>query len=521
MRWMRSSGILLAPKVDYIFWALHGLTLTVLTVWLAFVWSEVAAVRVAAVTALVVLGLMAGAFAFLRRPGARFDTMFWPILALDLFAIGWFIYFSGGIANNQYLLFFALIPFVGYHYGLRTGLALAAVVSVAYLLICVTVNGSGVLPAFVFRSIMLGLFTAAMGYSAMFIRQSEERLLNAMDKLNERTTELEKTHYQLQTIYETSRSLAELLAEGDVIDRVLFIARSVLNYPVCDVYTWDDVQGKLWLKGRLDHEQTARYEKPQTVVPNAIMRQAIEEGEIRRVLNRHPGRMVIDEHPNRSQLFVPMISQGKVIGLLAAESPRVNAFTERDERVISVLAASTAMALVNADLHRRMEMLTIVDELTGAYNYRYFRLRLEDEKRRAVRYSQPLSLIMVDIDWFKHLNDHYGHETGNIALRGLAQVIASCIRDVDVLARYGGEEFIVILPQTGRDEAKALAERMRRRVEQTDFGPDPQGRPMHMTISVGITSYPDNGRPEDELVESVDRALYHAKGNGRNVVCTS
>jgi diguanylate cyclase (GGDEF)-like protein len=213
-----------------------------------------------------------------------------------------------------------------------------------------------------------------------------------------------------------------------------------------------------------------------------------------------------------------MISEGKIIGLLNAESPEVNAFGERDERVFSILAASTALALVNADLHKRMEKLTVEDELTGLYNFRYFRARLEDEKRRAVRYGQPLSLIMVDIDWFKQLNDCFGHEIGNSALRRLGTVIESCVRDVDILARYGGEEFMIILPQTGGAEAFTIGERIRRAVEETDFSPEPNGRPIRLTVSVGVSCFPENGLPEENLVEAVDRALYQAKGSGKNTV---
>jgi diguanylate cyclase (GGDEF)-like protein len=342
-----------------------------------------------------------------------------------------------------------------------------------------------------------------------------------LDKLNERTSELEKTHARLQTIYETSRSLTELMSVENVIDRLLQIARSVLDYPVCEIYTWETPTGTLWLNGRVDHLQTSRLKKPERVELTDLLRRAIEGGEIGRVTDRHAGRSIIDGNPNRSRLIVPMISEGKVIGLLSAESPNPNAFSEHDEQVLAIMAASTAMSLVNADLHQRMEKLTVIDELTGAYNYRYFRGRLEDERRRAVRYGQPLSLVMVDIDWFKRLNDEFGHENGNIALRKLTQVIASCIRDVDILARYGGEEFIIILPQTGGTEARVIGERIRAQVERTEFGPTLRGEPLHMTVSIGISCYPDNGRPENELVETVDKALYNAKGRGKNLVCTT
>jgi len=135
--------------------------------------------------------------------------------------------------------------------------------------------------------------------------------------------------------------------------------------------------------------------------------------------------------------------------------------------------------------------------------------------------SSPLalSLIMLDIDWFKRFNDNYGHEVGNQVLRKLVEVVKACIRDVDILCRYGGEEFVVILPQTPEREALKLARRIRSEVENFQFGG--RGMPnLRVTVSVGVTSYPENGLSEEELISAVDQAMYRAKGSGKNTVCT-
>lgn len=489
--------------------------------WMAFSWSEINVTTHAWIVLLVYTLLLLAVFAYTRPSTLRFNQISWPVLVVDLGLVGWLVSSTGGIHSDFYLMLFAIVPFISFYRGLQIGLGAAVIVSVGYFIICAEQGGFGVVPDFTFRVVMLCMFTAGMGYSARFIRQAETRLLSALDKLNERTSELEKTHAHVQTIYETSRSLTGLMAVDNVIDRLLQIARSVLDYPVCEIYTWDASAGTLWLNGRVDHFETTRLKKPERVELTDLLRRVIEQGKVGRITDRHSGRSIIDGNPNRSRLIVPMISEGKVVGLLSAESPNANAFSEQDERVLSILAGSTAMSLVNADLHQRMEKLTIEDELTGVSNYRYFRGRLEDERRRAVRYGQPLSLVMVDIDWFKRLNDEFGHETGNVLLRKLAEVINSCIRDVDILARYGGEEFIIILPQTAASEARVIGERIRRKVERTEFGRTHNGDPLHMTVSIGITCYPENGRPETELVESVDKALYDAKGRGRNLVCTT
>ncbi|HEX9751631.1 MAG TPA: sensor domain-containing diguanylate cyclase [candidate division Zixibacteria bacterium] len=453
-----------------------------------------------------------------RIPSVGFAAIFWPVLAFDVTVISAVSHFAGSGTHDLFVLYYVLVAFVGYHLDFVTAICVAFGMAVVYAVPPMLTHGAFQPTQMVFRGAVLCAFAGAMSMAARSARTSTDRLLNAMDKLNERTTELERSHAQLQTIYETSRSLAHMLAEQSVIERVLHIARSVLNYPVCEIYTWDQVSGKLRLKGRVDGPTTRRYDRAPTVPMTPNFQRAINKQEIARVVDRNLGRTVVDGTPHRSQLVAPMMTEGKVIGLLNAESPNINAFSDRDERVFSILAASTALALKNADLHRQMEKLTIEDELTRVFNFRYFRSRLEDERRRAVRYGQPLSLIMVDIDWFKQLNDRHGHQIGNIALCQLASVIGACIRDVDILARYGGEEFIVILPQTGTDEARSIGERIRHKVEQTEFGPDAAERPIRITVSVGVSCFPESGGSEENLVESVDQALYRAKDAGKNSV---
>ena len=162
----------------------------------------------------------------------------------------------------------------------------------------------------------------------------------------------------------------------------------------------------------------------------------------------------------------------------------------------------------------------MTDDLTGIFNYRYFVQKLEEEKKRASRYSLQLSLIMLDLDWFKKTNDTYGHEIGNIVLKEIVQVVNSCVRDTDTFCRYGGEEFIIILPQTGSKDAVVLGERIRAEVEKHDFSMATSIPDLSITVSLGTTSFPDNGLSPADLVQTVDMALYRAKGAGKNMVCT-
>lgn len=176
------------------------------------------------------------------------------------------------------------------------------------------------------------------------------------------------------------------------------------------------------------------------------------------------------------------------------------------------LLARIRVQLRIQQIRRKLTQEAITDELTGLYNHRHFYRVLQSEVNRATRYRRHLSLIMLDIDRFKHYNDQWGHLAGDEALRELAEVLRKNARDVDVVARYGGEEFTIILPETSLEQAGIQAERVRSAVERYPF----QGR---LTVSLGVATFVEGMEKAEELVQEADRALYRAKAGGRNRVC--
>ena len=164
----------------------------------------------------------------------------------------------------------------------------------------------------------------------------------------------------------------------------------------------------------------------------------------------------------------------------------------------------------------KLRKLAVTDGLTGLYNYRAFRRQLHMEVQRSKRFNLPVSLLMMDIDHFKAYNDRFGHLNGDRVLKRFAQILHENIREVDCLARYGGEEFALILPGTEKKAAKIVAEKVRRLVERSPFPMEkklPKGR---VTISVGVASYPEDTRDEEEFIRLSDIAMYRAKKSGRN-----
>ncbi|HEY6867871.1 MAG TPA: sensor domain-containing diguanylate cyclase [Candidatus Eisenbacteria bacterium] len=188
-------------------------------------------------------------------------------------------------------------------------------------------------------------------------------------------------------------------------------------------------------------------------------------------------------------------------------------FTPADTRLLTLVGAWTGMALENLRLAERVEKLAITDDLTQVYNYRFLKTSLRREIRRANRFGQELSLVMLDVDNLKAYNDRHGHLRGSFLLKRMAALLSQNLRSFDLIAKYGGDEFTLILPQTAREGALVVAERMRSAVEATQFPLAPRGA---ITISLGVATYPRDATDSLGLIRVADRALYRAKKSGRN-----
>ncbi|HWP35108.1 MAG TPA: sensor domain-containing diguanylate cyclase, partial [Thermodesulfobacteriota bacterium] len=222
----------------------------------------------------------------------------------------------------------------------------------------------------------------------------------------------------------------------------------------------------------------------------------------------------------RSFVSVPLVLKGRTVGVLnLADKASGEPFDEADLRLLTAVAAHAAVAIERSVFYERSEALkqiSITDGLTGLLNRHYFEERLTEELDRAVRTRSRVSLAMLDIDGFKLFNDTHGHLAGDEALRLVAATVRAAVRSMDIVARYGGEEFAVILPETGRTEASAIAERIRREVERLTF--DVEGEPYQLTISAGVAEFPEDATGVRELLTHADKALYAAKAAGKNRV---
>ncbi len=234
----------------------------------------------------------------------------------------------------------------------------------------------------------------------------------------------------------------------------------------------------------------------------------------------YQGDALLKIFPSREMVIMPLRVKDQIIGLVVAD----NIFTqkpiqEEELRIFSMLADQAALAIENSRLYEMTVLKSHTDPVTELWNHGYFQMRLSRELQHAIEDETSLSLVMIDIDDFKRLNDSYGHQHGDLVLKRMAQTFQEMSRCGDPVCRYGGEEFAIILPRTDKAQSQEIAERLRRQVAEYCFPSIREGECLQVTVSVGAATYPDDASSKEELIDLADKAMYVAKFSGKNRTC--
>ena len=213
---------------------------------------------------------------------------------------------------------------------------------------------------------------------------------------------------------------------------------------------------------------------------------------------------------------VPILVHGEIIGVIGFDRTKEPVdITTEDVELVAAFASLAGLAIENARLYDHARELSLTDDLTGLHNIRFLKKELARELARSSRSGQPLSILMVDVDKLKYVNDRFGHQAGDELLKNLGQAISLVIRLSDVVTRYGGDEFVVLLPSTEAEAAYEVAKRITQSIARLA----PIHGEVQPTISIGIASYPDDGVTPDQLLHAGDEAMFQAKLVGGNQIC--
>jgi diguanylate cyclase (GGDEF)-like protein len=326
---------------------------------------------------------------------------------------------------------------------------------------------------------------------------------------------------QVETLFSISAAVSQTLNLTELLDTILKKVLAVMETGAGGIFLIDGQSNELVLKA---HQGcSAEFAKK-------VTRMKIGRGFAGRVaLSGKPviiGRtltdarfdpVVLEQEGLHSLTSVPIMAKDNIMGVMCVGSYNHRDFIERDVRLLVTIANQIGMAIDNAQLYEKTVEISFVDELTGLYNRRYLMEQIERDFTRASRQRSPLSLMMIDMDGLKAINDRYGHNEGSGFLKQLGKIIKTNTRASDVAARLGGDEFVLLAPETDVEEAREVGERLLSETRQ--YRKQIEGWEVGLSISIGIATYPTHASDVEDILKKADEALYEAKRAGKNRLC--
>ena len=334
---------------------------------------------------------------------------------------------------------------------------------------------------------------------------------------------LERRNRELEVLIEIGKALTSTVNHEDVLNLIMDQASRLLQARAWSLLLRSEKTGELTFEVAVS--PAAEKLKGRRLPPGqGIAGRAAESGQALLIEDIRKDPRYIDmtdmasPFETRSVLCVPVRSKDHVLGVIElTNSPAEGAFTKADLQILATIADYAAIAIENARNFKRISELVITDELTGLYNGRHLHALLEEEIERVRRFGGKLSLVFIDLDFFKKINDSRGHVVGSRTLSEVGQLLKSNMRKICKPARYGGDEFVIILPNTDKTGAVTAANRLLGLFRKHIFHDD-DGHAFSLTASFGVATYPDDARTKDDLIRLADKAMYRVKETTRDGV---
>ncbi len=499
---------------------------------------------------LVMFAVYTGMFHLLARLyPSRAKGVYFISTVVDVAFITLLIRATGLCQSNFYLAYYPFIALAVFYFGVAGGGVVAALSSAAYLLIYLANPQQLFAADFALRlgfMFMVFFVLAFLEENARRARADIERQKNTIDALNARLEErfmdvVEDKENLSRLVEEKERLLnsqnlltarrrahisfaKELNAQNDVAKTAMLFnryAKGLLETDRADI-----VIVNFAAKTAALHPDDSEDRPTEIPIDHPLIlkaeREADSAGFFEATWNSSEAAdipcsiLVAPTQPSAIHVQTLSGAGEKFTGLFIASSYDDYVFDPDILDELRILCNHLAVAIENMSLRKKLQDMADTDGLTAVFNHRYFQNALEREIIRYRRYKRPLTLLMIDIDHFKKLNDSHGHQTGDIVLRGMCDIVKKQLRNSDILCRYGGEEFGVVMPETDVSGAMVVAERVRNAVEKQPFT-SVAGEPLNITVSLGLGALPP-AEDAETIIKSADEALYRAKESGRNRV---
>jgi diguanylate cyclase (GGDEF)-like protein len=382
---------------------------------------------------------------------------------------------------------------------------------------------------------MVVAITIILFVVVLIFRNFSDKLLNvqsAITNLKEENLKLNgdinKAIFEIMALYEFTNILGTNVEYRGMLELIVDSIKRIIDYDRCCLFIYDETKNELYntvnrgfpvemnyLKIPLEQFWYGKTLKSGQAILIEDLPKEIYQGKVDSF--RHL-ELLSDI---KSFIAVPMIIQNKSIGILLIAKDTIAGFSYENLRLLFIIASEAALAIQNMQLYQQVYTSSITDGLTGLYNHKYFREQIELQVQQAKEYGFNLSLALLDIDHFKSFNDTYGHQVGDIVLKGVAKLIQDSVPSDNLVARYGGEEFAVIMPDTPIEEALLLCEKIRVNIANHNFQAEEKAM-LKVTVSLGVACFPEHiknmQRMVEELIDLADEHLYYSKDKGRNQV---
>jgi diguanylate cyclase (GGDEF)-like protein len=323
---------------------------------------------------------------------------------------------------------------------------------------------------------------------------------------------------QLSLMYEVGKAIASILDLSEMLSKAASIIRESLNSRYIAIFLKDESDDEIDLVAFSASDETSPGRTKIRIGVDGLMGWAVVAKRTILVedVEKEP-RYLKGIEGIKSEMVVPLQKEGKVLGAMDIGGSLPGAFSQEDVQPMEQLASQLSVAIENAILYKKVGILAVTDDLTRLHNSRYCHMFLQKSEGLAKATGNPLSLMFLDADFFKVVNDNHGHHYGAMVLKEIADRIGENLREGDMASRYGGDEFVLILPNASLDVAKERAERIRKAIEEKPFLAD-RNINHKLTISIGVATYPDCATTGWDLLVKADQAMYHVKETGRNAV---